>query len=293
MAKNITANKGPNGDYTIAQDWHKFSEDEHELWRFLYDRQMKILPERAHEDFMRGLDEMAEFCLDGIPDYSKLNKKLMDKTGWQIVAVEGLIPDAPFFNLLANRKFPAGNFLRSKEQMDYLQEPDIFHDVFGHVPMLFDPVFADYMEAYGKAGARAIERGKLKNLARLYWYTVEFGLMKSQQGDLRIYGAGIVSSYGETIFALDNPSPHRIEFNLKRLMRTTYRIDDFQEIYFVIDSIQDLFEQTYQDFGAIYDWLDTQTDLQRGFIYDGDVVLHKGTRQYFIDKGEDAKDGQG
>jgi phenylalanine-4-hydroxylase len=216
----------------------------------------------------------------GIPDYLELNARLMAATGWQIVAVPGLVPDDVFFDHLANRRFPAGNFIRTPEQLDYLQEPDVFHDVFGHVPMLADPVFADYMVAYGKGGLRSLGFGALDHLARLYWYTVEFGLIQQPDG-LRIYGAGILSSYAESIFALDDPSPNRIAFDLLRVMRTHYRIDDFQQSYFVISSIDQLLNVTVEtDFAPLYAQLETLPDIMAGEVSADDVLRTHGTQEY-------------
>src|SRR6185503_6629206 len=165
------------------------------------------------------------------------------------------------------------------DQLDYLQEPDIFHDVFGHVPMLTDPIFADYMQAYGQGGLRALNLGQLHNLARLYWYTVEFGLLQTPAG-LRIYGAGIVSSHAESIFALDDPSPNRLGFDLERVMRTPYRIDDFQQVYFVIPSLKALLDATLQDFGGIYRRLERERDVAIDAILPGDLVFTRGTQAY-------------
>ena len=172
---------------------------------------------------------------------------LTKATGWQVVAVPGLIPDREFYQLLSERKFPAGNFIRRADQLDYLEEPDVFHDVFGHVPLLMDPVFADYVQAYGAGGLRREREGRVHFMARLYWYTVEFGLLNTPEG-LRICGAGIVSSKTESVFSLESPSPNRIGFDLARVMQTHYRIDDFQETYFVVDSFDQLFDLATTDF---------------------------------------------
>ncbi len=206
----------------------------------LYERQMEILPGRACEAYLKGLDAL-DLHGGGVPDFERLSERLRALTGWSVVAVPGLVPDQVFFEHLANRRFPAGNFIRRPDQLDYLQEPDVFHDVFGHVPMLTDPVFADYLVAYGQGGLRAAGLGSLKNLARLYWYTVEFGLMR-EAGGTRIYGAGIVSSHTETIYALESPVPRRLAFDLERVMRTDYRIDDVQALYFVIPSLDGALE---------------------------------------------------
>jgi phenylalanine-4-hydroxylase len=276
--------QGANADWTIPQDWDAFSADEHAMWDRLFARQSAMLPGRAADAFMRGLDVL-KLSKPGIPDYRELNARLTAATGWQIVAVPGLVPDAVFFDHLANQRFPAGNFIRTPDQLDYLQEPDVFHDVFGHVPMLADPVFADYMVAYGKGGLRSLGFGALDHLARLYWYTVEFGLIQEPQG-LRIYGAGIVSSYGESIFALDDPSPNRIGFDLTRVMRTDYRIDDYQQNYFVIPSLDHLLKVTVEtDFAPLYAELEKLPDIAIADILPGDQVITKGTQDYALGTG--------
>ena len=263
---------GANTDWSVPQNWDRFSADEHAMWDTLFAKQTAMLPGRAADAYLRGIDVL-KLSRPGIPDYRELNAQLMAATGWQIVAVPGLLPDAVFFDHLANRRFPAGNFIRTPEQSDYLQEPDVFHDVFGHVPMLADPVFADYMVAYGKGGLRSLGFGALDHLARLYWYTVEFGLIKQPNG-LRIYGAGIVSSYAESIFALEDPRPNRIAFDLLRVMRTHYRIDDFQQNYFVISSIDELLNVTVEtDFAPLYARLDILPDIFASEVLADDVLI--------------------
>ncbi|GGL12756.1 phenylalanine 4-monooxygenase [Caulobacter rhizosphaerae] len=269
---------GAAADWTIDQGWENYSQAEHDVWITLYERQAALLPGRVCDEFLRGLDAL-DLHRSGIPDFRRINDELQRLTGWSVVAVPGLVPDDVFFDHLANRRFPAGQFIRRPDQLDYLQEPDIFHDVFGHVPMLTDPVFANYMQAYGRGGQRALGLGRLANLARLYWYTVEFGLMETPQG-LRIYGAGIVSSRTESIFALDDPSPNRIGFELERVMRTPYRIDDFQQVYFVIPSIQTLQAVTLRDFGPLYDRLAGASDLGIAEIASADRVITAGTQAY-------------
>jgi phenylalanine-4-hydroxylase len=270
---------GAAPDWTIPQAWDAFGTDQHAMWDRLFARQSAMLPGRAADAFLRGIDVL-KLEKPGIPDYRDLNARLMAATGWQVVAVPGLVPDEVFFDHLANRRFPAGNFIRKPEQLDYLQEPDVFHDVFGHVPMLADPVFADYMVAYGKGGLRSLGFGALHKLARLYWYTVEFGLIEEPQG-LRIYGAGIVSSYGESLFALDDPSPNRIRFDLLRLMRSHYRIDDFQQNYFVIPGLDHLLRVTVEtDFAPLYAALETLPDIAIADILPEDDVMTHGTQEY-------------
>lgn len=270
--------EGAAEDWTIPQGWSAYTKVEHDTWNTLYARQMKILPGRASQAFLKGLDAL-DLNTGGIPDFEVMNPKLQALTGWTVVCVPGLVPDEVFFDHLANRRFPSGQFIRKPDQLDYLQEPDIFHDVFGHVPMLTDPDFAAYMEAYGKGGQRAAKRGMLANLARLYWYTVEFGLMK-EGDDLRIYGAGIVSSATESVFAIEDSSPNRLGFDLERVMRTLYRIDDFQQVYFVIDSLEALKDETLKDFGPIYDRLEGKDDIAIDTILPTDTVFTRGTQAY-------------
>lgn len=253
------------------------------MWDRLFARQAGMLPGRAAEAFLRGIDVL-RLEKPGIPDYRDLNARLTAATGWQVVAVPGLVPDAVFFDHLANRRFPAGNFIRTPDQLDYLEEPDVFHDVFGHVPMLADPVFADYMVAYGEGGLRSLQYDALKQLARLYWYTVEFGLIR-EAGGLRIYGAGIVSSYAESVFALDSESPNRIGFDLARVMRTNYRIDDFQQNYFVIDSLDSLLDVTVNtDFAPLYAANDALPAIPIADILSDDEVITRGSQDYALAK---------
>lgn len=266
-------------DWTIPQGWDAYGAQAHRTWITLYERQAQVLPGRACDAFLRGLEAL-DLHGEGIPDFERISEKLHALTGWTVIAVPGLVPDSVFFDHLANRRFPAGNFIRRPDQLDYLQEPDVFHDVFGHVPMLTDPTFADYMQAYGRGGQRALELGRLHNLARLYWYTVEFGLLQTPAG-LRIYGAGIVSSGAESVFALDDPSPNRIGFDLERVMKSPYRIDDFQQVYFVIPSLQTLLDTTAQtDFGPLYARLADAQDIPIADMRPGDRVLTRGTQAY-------------
>lgn len=246
-------------DWTIDQGWRDYGPQEHQTWDKLYQRQTALLPNRACAPFLRGLDAL-DLGQGGIPNFEQVNIELVKLTGWRVVAVPGLVPDDVFFEHLANRRFPAGRFIRNPDRLDYLQEPDVFHDLFGHIPMLTDPIFADYMAAYGQGGLRAKGRGQLHHLARLYWYTVEFGLLAAD-GGLRIYGAGIVSSHSETTYALESATPSRLSFDLETVMRTPYRIDDLQQIYFVVPSLRDLLDATLEDFGSVYDRLSHLTDL--------------------------------
>ncbi len=272
---------GARADWTIPQDWARYSPREHRVWDELFARQSAMLKGRASAPFLKGLDSL-RLSRGGIPDFAELSERLRKLTGWQVVAVPGLVPDVVFFEHLANRRFVAGRFIRRPEQLDYLEEPDIFHDVFGHVPLLSDPVFADYMQAYGLGGLRALNFHALEKLARLYWYTVEFGLIREDSG-LRLYGAGIVSSYSESVFALDDPSPNRLQFDLERVMRTRYRIDDYQQSYFVIDSFAELLHRTADaDFAPVYERLEDLPDIPPDAVLSSDRVIHRGTQAHAL-----------
>lgn len=273
-----SAPPGTRADWTIDQDWAGYTEAEHRVWITLYERQAKLLPGRACGAFLRGLEAL-DLHRAGIPEFARINEELGRLTGWRVVAVPGLVPDEVFFDHLANRRFPAGRFIRRADQLDYLQEPDVFHDVFGHVPMLTDPVFADFMQAYGEGGRRAMRLGRLANLARLYWYTVEFGLLQTPDG-LRLLGAGIVSSFAESRFALEDPSPNRLGFDLERVMRTPYRIDDFQQVYFVVPDLATLLDAKRQDFGPIYRRLADADDIPIEAVLPTDEVFTRGTQAY-------------
>jgi phenylalanine-4-hydroxylase len=251
-------------DHVIPQDWASYTAAEHAIWRRLFDRQSQLLPGRACREYLRGLSGLG-VAADGIPDFNRLNRILSESTGWKIVAVPGLVPDDVFFRHLAARRFPATRWIRKPEQLDYLQEPDVFHDIFGHVPLLMNPIFADYLQSYGTAGLKALENDCLPYIARLYWYTVEFGLIRTTQG-LRIYGSGILSSHTESIYCLESTEPKRVGFDLERVMRTRYRIDDLQEIYFVVDSFDQLFTATRRDLGPLCRRLARQKDIPPGVL---------------------------
>lgn len=281
--KNRYAHSPRKADWTIDQDWPSYSQEEHDRWDRLFARQAKLLPGRACDAFLDAKRKL-ELSRRGIPDFAELSERLSGLTGWRVVPVAGLIPDDAFFDHLANKRFPAGAFIRPECELDYLSEPDVFHDVFGHVPLLADPVYAQFLEAYGKGGQRALERGQLHNLARLYWYTVEFGLIATP-GGLRIFGAGILSSPGETVFSLEDSSPNRIAFDLLRIMRTKYIISDYQQTYFVVESFEQLLEECYQDFGALYDNLKRQPDFDAHELGPDDHVITKGDQHYFRRKG--------
>ena len=274
-------------DWTIDQGWHNYTPQEHAVWKTLFERQSKLLPGRACDEFVRGMQDLP-IGPDQIPNFEQLSETLSQRTGWQIVAVPGLVPDDVFFEHLAHRRFPAGHFIRKPHELDYLEEPDVFHDVFGHVPMLMNPAIADYIQAYGEGGLRAKRLGVLEKLARVYWYTVEFGVVKQPDG-LRVYGAGIASSATETVFSVEDDSPNRVAFDLERVMRTNYRIDDFQETYFVLDNLNDLLELARIDFAPLYERVAGASDFEPGDILPTDVVLTHGSGRYHAAK----RDGAG
>ena len=236
-------------DYTCEQQVGTYTPQDHALYRQLWERQSRQLKGLACESFIQSLPHLGQS--DRIPRFDEVSKRLRQATGWEIVAVPGLIPEHAFFGLLAQRRFPVTDWIRRPDEFDYIVEPDVFHDLFGHVPLLFDPVFADYMQAYGEGGLKAARLQAGEQLARLYWYTVEFGVMRTEQG-LRAYGAGLLSSAGELAYSVHDKQPLRLPFSLERLMRTRYRIDTYQSTYFVIDSFQELFDATAPDFTPLY-----------------------------------------
>jgi phenylalanine-4-hydroxylase len=265
-------------DWTIDQGWEHYSAADHATWKTLFERQTRLLPGRVCDEFAAGMRALP-LSADRIPEFERLNETLMPRTGWQVVAVPGLVPDEVFFEHLANRRFPAGNFIRKPDQLDYLQEPDVFHDVFGHVPMLMNPVMADFIQAYGVGGLRAQKLGVLHQLARVYWYTVEFGLVRQAEG-IRIYGAGIASSYTESVYALADDSPNRLRFKLERVLRTRYIIDDFQQTYFVLDDLAELLALAQIDFGPLYERVAQMPEIEAGRVVEGDTVYTRGSGRY-------------
>ncbi|HEY8564756.1 MAG TPA: phenylalanine 4-monooxygenase [Beijerinckiaceae bacterium] len=269
-------------DWLVDQGFANYTPEDHATWNTLAQRQRALLKGRIADEFLDGLDGLG-IGTSGIPDFRVMNERLRAATGWEVVAVPGLVPDLAFFRLMADRKFPAGFWIRKPEQLDYIEEPDVFHDVFGHVPLIMQQRYADYLQAYGEAGLVAAEHGALQRLARLYWYTVEFGLARTPQG-LRIVGAGIASSPSETIFALEDPSPNRIGFDLARVMRTRYRIDDFQETYFVLDGLDAWPALDLDRLLPLWKRLDGSADLEPGDVLPEDDVVSRGTGAYHAEK---------
>jgi len=287
--ENLQTDKGSVPVYTTAvveQPWSSYSAGDHATWATLFRRQREILKGRASREF---IDNQERFGMtpEAIPRFDELNEVLARATGWQLIGVEGLLPELTFFDHLAHRRFPVTWWIRKPEQIDYIAEPDLFHDLFGHVPLLLNPVFADYMQAYGCGGVKAhgISADALTNLTRLYWYTVEFGLIREDAG-LRIYGSGIVSSKGESIHCLESPAPNRIGFDLARIMRTRYRIDSYQKSYFVIDSFEQLIEATLPDFTPLYAQLAAQASIPAGDIVEGEKVYQRGTGEGWAVEGD-------
>jgi phenylalanine-4-hydroxylase len=261
-------------DYTVDQPTGDYTAADHDRWRRLYRRQIELMPRYAVKEFVASLEQLDISAV--VPDFEKINNVLGRLTGFQIVAVPGLIPDDKFFEHLANRRFPVTWWIRDESELDYLAEPDVFHDLFGHVPLLAHPVFANYMVEYGKAGPSAARMNAIPLLARLYWYTIEFGLIRSAEG-LRAYGAGILSSHGETVYSIGSDIPSRIGFDLERVLATEFRIDAFQESYFVIDSFEQLFDETHKPFAPLYTRLQTQAPYAPNTVLSSDRIVHRGT----------------
>ena len=287
--ENIQTDKGKVPVYAtgiVEQPWDDYRDEDHATWATLYARQRDVLKGRACDEFIAAQDAMG-MTPDHIPKFAELNEVLFKATGWTLIGVEGLLPELDFFDHLANRRFPVTWWIRRPDQIDYIEEPDLFHDLFGHVPLLMIPVFADYMEAYGRGGvkAHAIGADALQNLTRLYWYTVEFGLIRQKDG-LRIYGSGIVSSKGESIHCLESDAPNRIGFDLERIMRTRYRIDTYQKTYFVIDSFEQLMDATRPDFTPIYGKLATLDSIPAGTVLETDHVFNRGTGEGWLNDGD-------
>jgi phenylalanine-4-hydroxylase len=275
-----TGSRPPRGDYgragadyTCAQNHARYTAADHDTYRRLYARQVQQLPGLACDEFIQAVQQLGR--PGHIPHFDAVSQRLMAATGWQIVGVPGLIPEEAFFALLAARKFPVTDWIRRPDEFDYVVEPDIFHDLFGHVPLLFNPAFAHYMQAYGAGGLKASRLDACELLARLYWYTVEFGLIQTPVG-LRAYGAGILSSAGELQHSVRAPQVPRVAFNLQRLMRSRYRIDTYQAGYFVIQSFQQLFEATAPDFAPVYAQVREQIalhgDIEPGVVLAGEAA---------------------
>ncbi|HYM34788.1 MAG TPA: phenylalanine 4-monooxygenase [Steroidobacteraceae bacterium] len=267
-----------NADYTVAQHYELYTDEDQNIWRTLFTRQLPLINKYAAPEVLHGIETLGASA-EHIPDFAQTNRTLQKLTGWKVVAVPGLIPEAHFYAHLAKKQFPVSVWMRTRDELDYLQEPDLFHDFFGHVPLLTNPVFARFMQAYGEAGPKADSHHAIKMLARLYWYTVEFGLIQTAHG-LRVYGAGILSSKGETVFSIESRVPNRFGFDLVRILRTNYLIDDFQKTYFVLENFEQLFHAGYDtDFAPIYDRYADEEGFSPVQILSTDKVITKGTQR--------------
>lgn len=248
-------------DYTCDQNYAAYTVQDHATYAQLYARQSALLPGLAAQTFINALPRLG--ASNAIPRFEAINAQLIPATGWQLVGVPGLIPEVPFFTLLSQRKFPVTTWIRTPDELDYVVEPDLFHDLFGHVPLLFDTSYADHIQAYGLGALKAHQlehgpaqmKGAVEMLSRLYWYTIEFGLLR-EGSDLRAYGAGILSSGGELQHSIHSTQPQRValqtEANVLQCMASTYKIDTYQQQYFVIDSFEALLRLTTPDFTPLY-----------------------------------------
>jgi phenylalanine-4-hydroxylase len=254
-------------DFSVDQRPSGYSEIDRALWRQLVERQTAVARQFACTEFLRGIELLGE--TKEIPHLERVGDFIASRTGWRLVPVPGFIPDAAFFSHLAARRFPVSVWVRRPDEIDFLVEPDLFHDFFGHVPMLLNPVLADTLAAYGAKGAQAAAAGTLPRLARLYWYTVEFGLIDTPQG-LKAYGAGLLSSKAETLHSISSARPHRLWFDLARVMRTTYMIDAFQLSYFVLSDFETLFDAMSEDFEPLYASLAELDDIEAAALAPGD-----------------------
>ena len=260
-----------NHPMVIKESWHNFTEQHHKTWEFLFQRQLNLLEKRAVPEFTSSLLDL-DITAHQIPKFSDLNFLLQKRTGFSLVPVAGYIPAELFFKFLSQRMFPSTCFIRTPEQLDYLPEPDIFHDVFGHVPLLVQPVFADFMEAFGKSALEAIKLDLLEFATRIYWFTVEFGLKKTENG-LKIYGAGILSSPGESIYSVESEEPLRIKFNHERIMKTDFHTDSFQKVYAAISDYSELFQMVSQmNWSEIKERLFLSPTIKEGIITEGDEL---------------------
>ena len=243
LHRAIATKERPLGwqDYVVPQCWESFTDDDHSVWDLLFARQVELLGSRVVRQFLDGID-LLRLSHPGVPDLAELNQRLEPRTGWRTVAVTGLVPDDIFFAMLANRVFPVGNFIRKREQLDYLEEPDCFHDIFGHIPMLSDHRAAEMIEHVGRLGGAAIAAGQGDRVARIYWHSIEFGL--AREGDeVKILGAGLASSFGEAHFSLESGNVERLAFSVERAVRTAYRHDAFQPRYLVSRSVEATVEE--------------------------------------------------
>lgn len=265
-------------EWYVAQDWSTYTVRDHSTWRNMYARMEHVLQGRICDEFLAGLNAL-NLPSHEIVKFEQLSFHLSQATRWQYIAVSGFIPTDIFFYLLANRRFPSSRFMRDPDGLTYQELPDIFHDVYGHAPLLINPVIADFMQAFGRAGVATKSERKRLMLSRLYWFTVEVGLVAHQDG-LRVFGAAIASSEKETMFCLHDKSPNILKFDHKRIMRTPYSMYDLQETYFVIDSLEALLALSRDNFACIDDCDPELPDLERGQLISSDLIMQKGTGLY-------------
>ena len=285
ISEGLFVNKHNRPD-TVGPDWvlpeqKAYTDQEDKMWDFLFNRMMDIVPDRACDEFLRGV-EILGLGRGGVPRLDELNEILKPLTGWTLVSTPDLVPDDAHFFHLANKRFPVGNFIRSEDQIDYLDLPDVFHDVFGHAPLLTDPHFSAFLQCYGRAGYNALKHNRLRNFAALYMHTVEMGLINTDKG-LRIYGAAVLSSFRETKYALDGRSPNRIHMDFERMLRTNYVLSDVQESYFIIPSFEALYKEMEQfEFENAYEWIEPSYQFAASAILDTDDIYHRGTQEYAL-----------
>ena len=278
MIESKTSHRLPLGEWSIAQDWPQYTARDHSTWKSMYARMEAVLKDRVCDDFFSGL-RVLNLPTEQVVQFDVLSKTLAQASSWQYIAVSGFIPTDIFFQLLANRRFPSSRFMRDPDGLSYQELPDIFHDVYGHAPLLMHPVMADFMQAFGRAGVAAKTERQQLMLSRLYWFTVEVGLVAHARGT-RAYGAAIASSEKETMFSLHDASPNILKFDHARIMRTPYSMYDLQETYFVIDSLDDLLDLSRDGFACINDCDPDLPDIERGALIASDQILQRGTGTY-------------
>jgi len=268
-------------DWTIDQGWDRYTEQDHATWRILYQRMTKLMKGRACELFERGISELP-MDSEHIPNFVDLSERLQKHSGWTVVAVPGLVPDNIFFEHLANRRFPSGCYIRKPHEMDYQEYPDVFHDIFGHIPLLMYPLMGDFIQSCGKAAVKAHQLKQLdviERIARLYWYIVEVGLVQEKDG-IRSFGAAIASSEKEILFSLENDSPNLVMFDVERVMRSEFWIYDLQQTYFVLKDMNDLISIAQINLDAITEKLNGTPDIELGDLVPEDQVIQHGTLRY-------------
>lgn len=282
---NLENYQPERSDWTIDQGWERYTEQEHATWRTLYQRMTKLMKGRACALFERGIKELP-MDSEQIPNFVELSKRLYKHSGWTVVAVPGLVPDNVFFEHLANRRFPSGCYIRRPHEMDYQEYPDVFHDIFGHIPLLMYPLMGDFIQNCGKAAVKAHQLNQtdlIERIARLYWYIVEVGLVQEENG-IRSFGAAIASSEKEILFALEDRSPNLVKFDASRVMRSEFWIYDLQQTYFVLDDMDDLIKIAQLNLDELAAQLSGTPDIELGELIDADQIIQRGTLRYHEQK---------